>query len=121
MLFANEIELEEKGIDGSIDFQTAFQANRNKDSEGRSLKDLRLYERLFKYRCSYLIYSQAFTDLPPVLKTIVLEKLLGILTDAPSYPDYAFLGSSERKRILQILRETLPDLPASWDQKAGKE
>lgn len=121
MLFADEIELEEKGIDGSIDYQTAFQANRKKDSEGRSLKDLRLYERLFKYRCSYLIYSQAFTDLPPVLKTIVLEKLLGILTDAPSYPDYAYLGSSERKRILQILRETLPDLPASWDQTAGKK
>ena len=38
MLFAEELQLPEEGIEGSVEFQKAFQANRKKDSEGRSLK-----------------------------------------------------------------------------------
>jgi len=114
MLFAKELNLPEEGIEGSLEFQKAFQANRKKDSEGRSLKDLRLYERLFKYRCSYLIYSDAFTFLPEEFKAVFFKKLHGILTDAAANPDYAYLGSAERKRIHEILAETLPGLPDYW-------
>ncbi len=114
MLFAKELQLPEEGIEGGSQFQQAFQANRKKDKQGHSLKDLRLYERLFKYRCSYLIYSDAFTHLPVEFKEVFFKKLHGILTDSASHADYAYLGSAERKRIHEILTETLPGLPGYW-------
>lgn len=114
MLFAKELQLPEEGIEGGSEFQKAFRANRKKDKEGHSLKDLRLYERLFKYRCSYLIYSEAFTNLPNEFKEVFFKKLHGILTDSATYPDYAYLGSAERKRIYEILTETLSGLPEYW-------
>ncbi len=116
MLFANELDLPEQGIEGSLEFQSAFQENRKKDNEGRSLKDLRLYERLFKYRCSYLIYSEAFTSLPEEIKSIIYRKLHSILTNPQSHPEYLYLGSSERKRIYQILSGTITDLPDYWKE-----
>ncbi|MEM1444012.1 MAG: hypothetical protein AAGF67_16815, partial [Verrucomicrobiota bacterium] len=63
LLFVEEFALP-GGVDGSPEFQQAFQESAVKNEDGRSLKDLRLYERLMKYRCSYLIYSDAFDHLP---------------------------------------------------------
>ncbi len=111
LLFKDEFTMTNDGVDGALDFQKAFQANSIKDSELRSLKDLRLLERLFKYRCSYAIYSDPFSHLPTEIKSLVLEQLNGILTDAPAWPEYSYLTSSERKRILNILEETLPGWP----------
>ena len=111
LLFKEEFEMTNDGVDGSIDFQKAFQKNARKSTEHRSLKDLRLLERLFKYRCSYVIYSDPFKHLPDEIKSIVIKRLHDILTNAPSWPDYSYLTSSERKRILLILEETFPGWP----------
>ena len=59
MLYVDEIEVP-GGIEGGEAFQKAFQASARKSVDGRSLKDFRLYGRLMKYRCSHLIYSEAF-------------------------------------------------------------
>ncbi|MDF1815864.1 MAG: hypothetical protein P1V20_26935 [Verrucomicrobiales bacterium] len=107
LLFADEHIMTESGVEGSTAFQKAFAANSRYSSEQRSLKDLRLYERLFKYRCSYLIYSEAFDHLPRELKSIVLSKLKNILSGKDS-GKYSHLSESERERILTILTETLP-------------
>ncbi|MDA7922689.1 hypothetical protein N9B73_13145 [Verrucomicrobiales bacterium] len=102
------------GVEGSESFQLAFAADERKAAEGRSLKDFRLYERLMKYRCSYLIYSDAFTHLPEITRTLILEDLHSILTKPDSHPGYSYLSDSEREHIVEILSETMDDLPAVW-------
>ena len=113
MLYVEEVPLP-GGIEGTGIFQTAFEEGRKKSADGRSLRDFRLYERLMKYRCSHLIYSEAFANLPEAIRTRILDQLHGILTKPADWPEFAHLGEAERGHILAILKETVPDLPASW-------
>lgn len=113
MLYVEEVELP-GGVEGGAAFQKAFAKNAPKSHDGRSLKDFRLYGRLMKYRCSHLIYSSAFQDLPTEMRTRILDKLYEILTKPASWPQFAHLGDSERNHIREILLETLPNLPPSW-------
>lgn len=113
MLYVEEVPLP-GGIEGTGIFQTAFEEGRKKNAEGRSLRDFRLYERLMKYRCSHLIYSEAFANLPGAIRTRILEQLHGILTKPADWPEFAHLGEAERGHILAIVKETVPDLPESW-------
>ena len=108
LLFEDEFELVNDDFKGSEDFQKAFAKSARTTKEGHSLRDLLLHERLFKYRCSYLIYSDPFTHLHPVLKREVLTKLQDILLHPHQHPDFGYLSKSERKHILTILAETLP-------------
>jgi hypothetical protein len=64
LLFADEAPLPPGGIKPDSACQADFLANRRRDAEGASLKDLDLETRMFKYRCSYMIYSPAFQGLP---------------------------------------------------------
>ncbi|MDF1753446.1 MAG: hypothetical protein P1U89_11775 [Verrucomicrobiales bacterium] len=107
LLFAEEHVMAETGVEGSDRFQKAFQANARSTADHRSLKDFRLYERLFKYRCSYLIYSDAFQHLPGELKSLVMAKLKAVL-DGTAAVEYPHLSDTERERITDILTETLP-------------
>ncbi|MEM9479174.1 MAG: hypothetical protein AAGA58_05860 [Verrucomicrobiota bacterium] len=108
LLFEEEFIMESDGPEGSEKFQTAFTQNARKSNEGRSLKDLRLYERLFKHRCSYTIYSDPFKHLPSEIKSMVLIRLRSILTSKNPPEDFEYLSDSERTRINEILSETLP-------------
>ena len=58
MLFVDEAPLD--GITGTSGFAERFGALGPRDSKGRSLRDLDLQRRLFRYPCSYMIYSEAF-------------------------------------------------------------
>ncbi|MDF1657954.1 MAG: hypothetical protein P1U58_10105 [Verrucomicrobiales bacterium] len=113
MLYVDEFVLP-GGVDGSASFQEGFQRNERKCESGRSLKDFRLYERLMKYRCSHLIYSDAFAMLPDEIRTVILDQLHGILTRPSDYPNFAHLSNSEREHILEIVSETVPSLPPVW-------
>lgn len=114
LLFREEFVMEDDGVEGALEFQSAFESGSRKNSENRSLRDFRLYERLFKYRCSYVIYSDVFGHLPKVLKSSVLNRLAEILTSDSVDPAYAYLSESERERIFRILSET--DVPG-WPGK----
>ena len=59
LLLAREAELDEP-IQGTSNFAKEFAARGPSDSKGRSLRELDLKNRMFKYPCSYLIYSEAF-------------------------------------------------------------
>lgn len=60
LLFRDEIKMPDGGVQGAGRFEQGFRRNRKEDEEGRSLKDFDLQTRLFKFRCSYMIYSEAF-------------------------------------------------------------
>eukprot|EP00752_Nemacystus_decipiens_P015057 g13413.t1 len=105
MLYCDEVVLTDP-VSGSQRFINQFRANRKEDSQGRSLKDFDLQTRMFKNRCSYMVYSQAFDLLPPMLKDAVLSKLSNALQGNGDAAVYGHLEPAERQAILAILQET---------------
>ncbi len=92
LLFANETPL--GGIDGarlinSSPFAQEFAARGIRDPKGRSLRDFDLSTRIFRYPCSYLIYSDAFDALPEPAKGYVFHRLLEILSGQDQSQDFA--------------------------------
>lgn len=114
MLFIDEYPLTDNGIEGSVSFQEAFRWNRKESKDGRSLKDFQLRTRLFKHRCSYMIYSKSFEVLPQAFKDKFYARLWKILNGADSTKDFDSLTESERLYLREILLATKQDLPASW-------
>ena len=102
------------GITGDGVFAPAYAKTRKPDSQGRSLRDLDLQTRLFRYRCSPLIYSQSFASLPKQMRDLVLLRLSSGLRAFPPSPSFGHLADDERAAIHEILTQTLPDLPAGW-------
>lgn len=96
------------GITGSDAFRRAFLADARRSRSGDALKDLSLHGRLLANRCSYLIYSDAFSVLPAPLKDRILVRLSKILRGQDPSNRYAYLEEAERRRIFAILNETLP-------------
>jgi hypothetical protein len=95
-----------------------FQAQGLKDSRGRSLRDFDLETRLFKYPCSYLIYSEAFDALPEKMREHVYRRLWRILNEKDSSPAYERIPSETKRAILEILAETKKGLPDYWVAKS---
>lgn len=109
LLFANEAPLP-PAVDLNSAFKTDFLLNRRKAADGTSLKDLDLQTRLFKHRCSYMIYSAAFEGLVLPLKQRIYSELKKALNQEQPPPEYAYLSHPEKEIITSILRQTLPDL-----------
>ncbi|MCW1916675.1 hypothetical protein OJ996_24020 [Luteolibacter sp. GHJ8] len=91
---------------GGEEFQKTFTARYPKTVSGESLAEFHLYDRIFKNRCSYMVYSRAFTELPVRVKQAVFARMKATLAGEDASFDY--LKESERKRVAAILRETLP-------------
>jgi len=115
MLFRDEAKLADK-VSGSSTFAADFSARGPRDKQGRSLRDLDLERRLFKYPCSYLIYSRAFDGLPKEARDYVYRRLGEVLADGDAPPEFAHLSPADRKAIREILLETKPDLADAWKQ-----
>ena len=114
LLFKDEAELPQGGVQGHPDFQRDFRAMHPAAPDGQSLAEFHLSNRLFRHRCSYLIYSRQWAALPPPFLDLLMSKLHSILTATEPHPAYRYLGNEERSTILRILAGTLPGLPASW-------
>ena len=113
LLFVDEAPLAEP-ISGTSGFTEEFSKLGPRDSLGRSLRDFDLKSRLFKYPCSYLIYSEQFDQLPGEVKSHFYKRLHEILTGVDKKPEYAKLSGADRRAVLEILRETKKDLPDYW-------
>jgi hypothetical protein len=85
-------------VHGTSGFEKSFSSTGPADSNGRSLRQLDLQSRLFRYRLSYLIYTPEFQGLPKE----VIEPVQARLREA--------LGTPEYKTELEILQATLPGL-----------
>jgi hypothetical protein len=113
LLFSGEAPLTEE-VRGTSGFAEEFAQRGPRDGQGRSLRDFDLRRRLFKYPCSYLIYSAAFDALPVPVKDYVLRRLWEVLSGKDTGPDFAHLSAAVRRAIRDILRATKPGLPAYW-------
>jgi hypothetical protein len=116
MLFTDEAPLNSEIVGGS-DFTREFAARGPFDERGRSLRQFDLKRRLFKYPCSYLIYTESFAGLPPAALDQVYRQLYDVLTGTDEDERFAHLASADRQAILEILRATKSDLPAYWRQQ----
>lgn len=96
------------GVEGDEAFQAAFTRRFPVTREGDSLAEFHLGTKLFKNRCSYMVYSEVFGSLPMRVKTAVMKRLRTILEAEEDMEGYGYLKKPERERIAGILRETLP-------------
>lgn len=113
MLFADEAKIHDP-ITGVSTFTKTFPERGPRDKQGRSLRDFDLKTRLFKYPLSYMIYDPQFDALPDPAKAEIYRKLFDVLTGKNSSPRYARLSTQDRQTILEILRDTKPNLPDYW-------
>jgi hypothetical protein len=115
LLFANEAPLGEP-VAGTSGFAEEFAARGPRDARGRSLRDFDLQRRIFKYPCSYLIYSEAFDAIPQPAKDYVYRRIFEVLTGREQGPEFASLSAEDRQAILEILVATKPGLPEEWKE-----
>ena len=74
--------------------------------KGRSLRDLDLERRMFRYPCSFLIYSESFDKLPSPMLNYVEERLIQVLQGKDQSEEFAHLSPRDRTIILEILVQT---------------
>jgi hypothetical protein len=113
LLFVDEAALPSP-IAGTSAFAQEFAERGPFDGQGRSLRQFDLRSRMFAYPCSYLIYSDAFAALPKPMHDFVWQRLREVLIDGQHLERFPHLSDLDRQAIVEILRATVPDLPADW-------
>lgn len=117
LLFVDEAPLAGP-VAGGSGFAEAFAAQGPRDADGRSLREFDLRRRLFRYPCSYMIYTPAFDAMPAAAREAVYRRLWDVLSGRETGPRYNALSAGDRAAIVSILRATKPDLPAYFEPLA---
>ena len=108
MLFIDEAPLTDRMV-GTSGFTEVFGARGPFDGQGRTLREIALDRRLFRYPCSYLIYSAAFDALPSDARAAIYRRLWQVLSGSDREPRYARLSRRDRQDVVDILRDTKPE------------
>jgi hypothetical protein len=98
-------------VSGTSGFAREYSARGPRDRRQRSLYELDLQRRLYRYRFSPLIYSEHFAGLPGEVRDYVFRRLGEVLHGTDRHPDFGGITPEERQTLLDILEDTLPDLP----------
>ena len=114
LLFADEAPLTAP-VSGEPRFVAQFMSRALKDSRGRSLRDLDMRTRMFRYPLSYVVYSPAFDALPRAAREAVYRRVAAILRGTLKDNSVARLAPDERVAILEILATTKPEVAALRD------
>ena len=104
-------------LKGTSGFARVFTKRGPRDKQGRSLRDLDLKTRLFKYPCSYLIYSRAFDELPKDMRDYVWRRLWQVLVKNRDSKKFAHLTTEDKRAIVAIIRATKRGLPDYWKSR----
>jgi hypothetical protein len=110
LLFVDEAQLTGR-IEGSSRFTAKFSALGPVDGKGRGLRQFDLERRLMLYPCSYTIYSAAFDALPAVALEAIYRRLWEVLSGEERGAKYARLSLTDRRAVVEILRDTKKQLP----------
>ena len=113
LLYCDEAPLTGK-LAGTSSFAEDFSALGPRDPQGRSLRDFDLERRMFRYPCSYLVYSEAFEALPQPVKDHFWQRLWEIVSEQDKSETFAHLSTADRQAIREILLATKQNLPAYW-------
>jgi hypothetical protein len=111
MLFVWEEQLQAP-VAGTTTFVSDFAKAGPHDRQGRSLRELQLDKRLFRYPLSYLVYSEQFDGLQPAAKGQFFRRVRAILTGEDKNRDFSHLSEADRQAILEILTDTKPEFAA---------
>lgn len=91
-------------VEGTSPFVPEFEARGRRDELGRSLRDLDLETRLFRWPCSYVFESEAFAALHPGVRDIVVLRLERILAGRVGRLAYRHIDDEARAVVLGLLR-----------------
>jgi hypothetical protein len=108
MLFADAVEYTAP-ISGDSRFVEQFARRAARDPQGRSLRDLDLTRRLFRYPLSFVIHSPAFDALPDAAQRAFYRRLNEVLGGTDTSEDFAHLTAEDRTAILDILTAIKPE------------
>lgn len=97
-------------VSGTSTFAREYSARGPRDRQQRSLFELDLNRRLYRYRCSPLIYSEQFAGLPAEVREYLFRRLVEVLDGTDRRADFAGLSEDTRRDVLAILEETIPEL-----------
>jgi hypothetical protein len=61
-----------------------------------------------------MIYSAAFRALPMDVRQAIYGRMWEILSGRDTSPKYARLSEADRRAVVEILRDTLQDLPSEF-------
>lgn len=119
LLFADEPKWDSpvRGLSG---FTGNFAAHGPRDNQGRSLRQFDLKDRLFRYPCSYLIYTPSFDALPGPAKEYIYRRLAEVVTGKEKGKGFDRLTPAQRQGIREILCETKPEFATYWKQNAAE-
>ena len=92
-------------------FAAWLESKAPRDGNGRSCGQLDLTRRLFRYPCSYMLYTEAFDALPSTLRSAVYRRMADILSGKDADPRYARFAPDDRRAVLEILSNTRQDFP----------
>jgi hypothetical protein len=92
-------------------FAASLAARAPADHLGRSLGQLDLTDRLLRYPCSFMVYSDAFEGLPSAIKRIVYQRMITSLSAVDPHAARRDRADDARRAALEILTETKPDFP----------
>jgi hypothetical protein len=109
LLFCDEPMLPSP-VEGTAAFSDEFANCGPVDSKGRGLRQFDLQTRLFRYPCSYLIYSSSFDALPEPMAIYVRDRVVSVLKGEDKSDRFGHISAEDQSAILGILTETKP----SW-------
>ena len=120
MLFVDEAPLREP-VQGVSSFTATFPEQGPWDRHGRSLRDFDLQRRLFRYPLSFMIYSEVFDAIPAAARQRIYQRLFDVLSGMDRNPKFAHISDTDRRAILEIVRDTKTDVPDYWSRSEGGE
>ena len=108
LVMVNAAPLKAK-VTGSSGYAAWFQNLGPKDARGRSLRQLDLHTRVFRYPLSFQIYTEGFDALPLCVREHVYAQLAKILRDRDPGSEYNRLPIADRQAAFDILVATKPE------------
>jgi len=106
LLFEKEAVLPAGGVQPDPALLKDFLAQRKTSANGFSLRDPELATRLFRFRCSYMIYSLGFSGMPAEMQRRVFQGLSRALKETGAPANFDYLPNSEKRAIREILQTT---------------
>ena len=109
MLFSEEAALTDAVKGGTRSSSSSSPRTARGTTKGRSLRDFDLKTRMFKYPCSYLIYSAAVRRPAGRGEGAVLRRLFEVLSGRDQSKEFAHLSADDRVRSRRSSRRLRRD------------